>query len=62
MGRSRDSLLRRKAILPYIRKVTTPVPVEGGVAGGALPIEKIWKPLDDLALPGGIMSLHAAGA
>jgi hypothetical protein len=30
-------LLRLKAIRRYpIRKVTTPVPVEGGVAGGAL--------------------------
>ena len=37
-SRSRDSLLRQKAIRRYpIRKVTTPVPVEGGVAGGALP-------------------------
>jgi hypothetical protein len=37
--RSRDSLLRQEAIRGYpIRKVTTPVPVEGGVAGGALPM------------------------
>jgi len=35
---TRDSLLRQKAVRRYpIRKVTTPVPVEGGVAGGALP-------------------------
>jgi hypothetical protein len=32
-------LPRQKAIRRYpIRKVTTPVPVEGGVAGGALPM------------------------
>ena len=37
-SRSRDSLLRQKAIRRYpIRKVTTPVPVEGAVEGGALP-------------------------
>jgi hypothetical protein len=38
-SRSRDSLRRLKAIRRYpIRKVTTPVLVEGGVAGGALPM------------------------
>jgi hypothetical protein len=38
-SRSRDSSLRGKAMRPYpIRKVTTPMPVEGGVAGGALPM------------------------
>jgi hypothetical protein len=35
---TRDSLLRQKAFRRYpIMNVTTPVPVEGGVAGGALP-------------------------
>jgi hypothetical protein len=35
--RPRDSLLRQGATRRYpIRKVTTPVPVEGGVEGGAL--------------------------
>ena len=39
LGRSRDSLLRQKAMRRYpMRQVTTPVPVEGGVAGGALPM------------------------
>jgi hypothetical protein len=38
-SRSRDNLLSQAAIQRYpIRKVTTPVPVEGGVAGGALPM------------------------
>ena len=37
-SRSRDSVFGQKAIRRYpIKKVTTPVPVEGGVAGGALP-------------------------
>jgi hypothetical protein len=37
-SRSRGSLLRQKPIRCYpIRKVTTPVPVEAGVDGGALP-------------------------
>jgi hypothetical protein len=38
-SRLRDGLLRLKAFRRYpMRKVTTPVPVEGGVAGGALPM------------------------
>ena len=38
-SRSRDSLLGQAAVRCYpLRKVTTPVPVAGGVAGGALPM------------------------
>jgi hypothetical protein len=38
VAQSRDGLLRLKAIRRYpIRQTTTPEPVEGGVARGALP-------------------------
>src|SRR5688500_372600 len=37
-GRSRDSWLTQEALRRYpIRQTATPVPVEGGVVGGALP-------------------------
>ena len=39
LQRITDSLLRQKALRRYpMRQVTTPVAVEGGVAGGALPM------------------------